>query len=141
MRSLSLRRAVGAVAVLSTAAVVALSGLAWAADEKPEKPADKPAAKKERADPRGFLPLFYSKVVDPIQREKIYAIQDKYEAQLEALERQMADLRAKRDAEIRALLRPEQLQRLEELIDAARKEKEAEGDKGEKPAAEAGAEK
>jgi hypothetical protein len=88
-----------------------------------EDPAAKPEAKpaaKERAKPRGRLPANYGKVVDPLQTEKIYAIQDQYEPKIEALRAQLKDLVAKRDAEIDALLTAEQREKVKELADAAK---------------------
>ena len=72
------------------------------------KPVKKEGEKKERAEPRGRLPNFYSDVVTEEQREKIYAIQKKYAEELEDLTEQLKALANDGDAEISALLTPEQ---------------------------------
>lgn len=78
-----------------------------------EKPAaDKPAAAGEKK-PRRALPPYYSAIVSDDQRTKIYAVQDKYEAQIDALAEQIKALQAKRDTDIESILLPEQLKRLE----------------------------
>ena len=87
-----------------------------------EKPAtakeDKPAAKK----PKGRLPGGYGKLgLSGEQRRKIYGIQDSYRDRIEELERQLDALKEQRDAEIVAVLTPEQKQTLEAQL----KEKEA----------------
>ena len=61
------------------------------------------------------LPQFYGKVVDQPQRKQIYAIQESYESEIQKLEQQLQALKDKRDAEIRAILRPEQLKEIEQL--------------------------
>jgi hypothetical protein len=70
---------------------------------------------KQRAEPRGPLPDYYDQVIDGLQRDKIYAIQKQHEAEIKALEDQLAALKKKINAEIDSLLRPDQLKRLEEL--------------------------
>ena len=47
------------------------------------------AEKKERAKPRGRLPAYFSSVVTPEQREKIYAIQARYAEELDNLQQQL----------------------------------------------------
>lgn len=99
--------------VLLLAAVTVLvacwaNGRPVAAQEK--KAEGKAAAqKKERAKPRGRLPAFFAAVVTKDQREEIYAIQAKFNAQIEKLQQQLAALRAERDKAIDAVLTPEQL--------------------------------
>jgi hypothetical protein len=77
-----------------------------------EKPAEKKEA-KERAKARGVLPDYYAGVVDGTQRDKIYEIQKSYATKLDELKAQMKDLTDKRDAEIKALLTPEQKAKVE----------------------------
>jgi len=94
---------------------------------------------KQRAEPRGRLPAYYADVVDGEQREKIYAIQQKYAAEVKALEDQLASLNKKIDDEIASVLRPEQLKKVEELRKEAmekRKQQPAAGKQGTAPAAE-----
>jgi hypothetical protein len=81
--------------------------------------------KKDREKAKGYLPPFYKDVVDGVQREKIYAIQDTYNTKINDLEAQIKSLREQRDAEIGTLLTPEQKKRLGELNDAARTKKAA----------------
>ena len=79
---------------------------------------DATATKKEGAKPRGRLPNYFTSVVDGVQREKIYAIQSDYAKQLEDLQRQLNELKAKCDQEVDAVLTPEQL----EIVNARRAE-------------------
>lgn len=74
--------------------------------------AEKKPGKKAPADYRGPIPFYYGKVIAPDQKEKIYAIQDKYQGELEALQKQVKELTAKRDAEIEAVLTPEQREKV-----------------------------
>jgi hypothetical protein len=64
---------------------------------------------------KGRLPANYSKIVDATQRQKIYAIQSNYVAQLEGLKKQLLDMEAKRDSEIRGVLTEKQQKQLDEL--------------------------
>ena len=132
------------------AAAEMLPALAWggmpdvrAAEEKP--PVDEKSestegkAKKSPVDYRGPLPLYYVKVASPDQKEKIYAVQEKYDEQLRSLMTQVKALQAQRDKEIDALLSPDQLKRLEEIraeaAEAKKSKKPAEGDAAPKKAA------
>ena len=62
------------------------------------------------------MPAHYAKLVDDAQRDRIYTIQANYQARIDALEAELAGLTAKRDADIRAVLTPEQLRRLDALV-------------------------
>lgn len=77
--------------------------------KKAETKAAAPAAKK----PSRRLPNFYGDLVDGTQKEKIYAVQDLYTPQIDALAEQIKALQAKRDAEIEAVLNAEQKAKLE----------------------------
>jgi hypothetical protein len=81
-----------------------------AADNTPaaNSPAASAPAAKEKAKAKGRMPNYYSKVVDGQQREKIYQIQKTYGPQIQQLQAQLKALNDKRDAEIDALLTPEQ---------------------------------
>jgi len=82
------------------------------------------AVQKKRKKPRGRLPNYYGKVgVSEEQREKIYAIQAMYRPKIEALEKQIAELKAKEDAEVEAVLTPEQKKKVEESRAAAAKKR------------------
>jgi Spy/CpxP family protein refolding chaperone len=95
--------------------------------------ADEPKSKAEaktKAPAKGRLPQYYSKAdVDEKQKAEIYKIQADYEAQIDKLTAELTALKAKRDAEIRAVLTKEQQKKLDAAIEDAKKGKE-------KPAAE-----
>ena len=92
-----------------------------------EKSAEKPAAaeKKERAKPRGRLPVYYSAVVSPEQRLQIYEIQRTCSEQILKLQGQLQALMEQRDAEVEAVLTPEQKTKVADLRTeaAARRQK------------------
>lgn len=83
------------------------------------------APAKTRANPRGRLPTYYGKVVDPIQKEKIYKIQQSYEPKIADLNAQLQALRDKRDAEIDAVLTAEQRQKVAQYRADAKKQRAA----------------
>jgi hypothetical protein len=95
-----------------------------AADEKADKGASgkkSAAAAKADADDKaddaklkGRLPAGYSKIVDDTQRQKIYGIQAKYASKIDDLQKQLQDLTAKRDSEIRGVLTADQQKKLDE---------------------------
>lgn len=108
---------------------LALTGIQGAngADE----PKSKKAEAKEKAPAKGRLPQYYSKVdVDDKQRAEIYKIQAGYDAQIDKLTTELTALKAKRDAEVRAVLTKDQQKKLDSALEEAKKGKE-------KPAAEA----
>ena len=84
-----------------------------------------------RKEPRGRLPTYWNEVVEPEQKEALYEIQKKYEAQIEDLEKQMAALEKQREAEMLSLLSQDQKEKLArvrafwENEQALKKEKEA----------------
>ena len=98
------------------------SGLpaAYAQDEDKPAAAEKPAAAPTDAElledftPR--LPIYYNRVIDGVQREKIYKMQEGYYLQIRRLELQIEALEAERDAAAEGFLRPEQKQRLAEIV-------------------------
>lgn len=81
--------------------------LVGAAQETPSKKA------------KGRLPPYYAGVVSDQQRQTIYAIQEKYGAQITALQEQISALTRQRDAEIEGVLTPEQRAKVRELQEAA----------------------
>ncbi|HEX4148945.1 MAG TPA: hypothetical protein VHY20_08155 [Pirellulales bacterium] len=91
---------------------VALVGWQPAADCRA---ADDAPAAKQNDKSKGRLPDNYSKVVDPAQRDKIYQIQQNYAPQIQQLQAQLKTVTGKRDAEIDALLTPEQRTKLAAL--------------------------
>lgn len=123
-----LRRSV----ILSAAALLSVC-LLWQAAIIHAQENEK-AASKER---RGPLPFYFGKLgVSETQREKLYDIQDSYEARLEELRKEMKRLLAERDEKMEELLTPGQKLRLQELkAEAAKKDKG-----GQKPATDSGTE-
>ena len=85
------------------------------------------AEKRIRKKPRGRVPNHYGKLgLSPKQKETIYGIQSKYDDQIEALEKQLADLERQEDEEVEAVLTDDQKKRLQEIlaeVDARRKRK------------------
>lgn len=72
----------------------------------------------------GRLPSGYGKLgVSDDQRQAIYAIQHKYEAQIEELKKQIEALEARIDEESEAVLTTAQKARLKEVRDASRKKR------------------
>ncbi|MCA8999333.1 MAG: hypothetical protein KDA80_20230 [Planctomycetaceae bacterium] len=83
---------------------------------------------KER---RGPLPTYYGQIgVTDDQREKLYAVQDEYEVQLEALRQQLKKVVRERDQKMEELLTPGQQLRLKELREAAKARAERKEGKG-----------
>jgi len=108
------------VVVLASMCVVLWLSAAGSSAVAAETAEAKPAAeKKAPAKPRGRLPMYYSAVVSPQQREQIYAIQAKYAPQIEELEKQFEALKKQRDAEVEAVLAPEQQAKVKEARLAA----------------------
>jgi hypothetical protein len=68
---------------------------------------------------KGRLPPYYAGVVSDQQRQAIYAIQEKYAAQIAALQEQLAALARQRDMEIEGVLTAEQRAKVRELQEAA----------------------
>lgn len=87
--------------------------------------APKEGEKKERAKPKGKLPNYYSDVVSGEQREKIYAIQAKFAAEIEKLQEQLKALEAKVDAEVEAVLTPEQKDKVAKAAAASKTKRAA----------------
>jgi hypothetical protein len=101
---------------------------------QPKDGAAKAEVKKAKKAPaKGRLPAYYSQVVTEGQRQRIYQIQADYNPKIEALEAEIEALESQRDAEIRAVLSPEQQKRLDARIADAQAKREA---KAEKKAAE-----
>ena len=100
---------------------VALSTAGARAQDGPENSSAKPAAaKKERAKSRGRLPNHYRNVVTKEQREQIYALQRKYQAEIKQLQDQLAAIKKKLAEETEALLSPEQRAKVAKLIEEAK---------------------
>lgn len=113
-------------ALMSSALV--LLPLSYAQDAKktdaPKAAAKDTAGKKDRAEPRGRVPNFYGQLgLSDEQKTKIYAIQEKTDAAVAPLQKQISDLRAKEDADINLILTDAQKKQLAELTDAAKKKR------------------
>jgi len=101
--------------------LVCCSMVGWSQDAA--KPTTKGAAAEKK--PVNRLPPNYGKLgLTDAQKDKVYAIQEKYDSQLDALEEQIKSLKAKRRAETEAALSVEQKKILKDLTDEA-KEKDA----------------
>lgn len=104
--------------------------------------AEKGEVAKKSAKSGDRLPANYTKIgISEEQRKKIYEIQNNYDVQIVALQKQLADLRAKETAEVEAVLSPEQKKALQAANDESKKkaaekkkagEKEKASEKGEK---------
>ena len=98
--------------------------------------AEKAEGAKKAARSGDRLPPNYGKIgVNEEQRKKIYEIQNKFDDQIAALQKQIADLRAKEKAEVEAVLTADQKKALQSAIEESQKksaEKKKAGDKAEK---------
>jgi len=110
-----------------------LASTAWAQAEKKAaanegkaaaKADDAGAKKVAKKEPKGRLPAHYGAVVNDEQREKIYAINNRYAEQIKPLAAQVKDLNAKRRAEIEAVLTPDQLKEIQRLSDESKSKRE-----------------
>lgn len=104
-----------------------------AQNESSSKKADKGGAE-------GRVPAYYAQIgLSKEQRTKVLEVQASYAAKIDTLRKQIADMEAKRDVEVRATLTDDQKKKLDELTDAGKKKaaetrtkgKPAEGDKKE----------
>ena len=87
---------------------------------KAEKNSETKGAKKASSGDR--LPANYAKIgLSEDQKKKIYDVQNRYEAQVDALEKQIADLKAKQKAEVESVLTPEQHKALQTAIEDSKK--------------------
>ena len=113
-------------------------GTAPAASATPAAPANQSAASQKSAEFQPRLPSYYGKVVDEKQRETIYEIQRKYYPQIAELQRQLKKLTAQRDAEIEAVLSPQQKAEIEKLRGEAAGRRAAKAAKTDSAAGDAG---
>ncbi len=97
-----------------------------AQDEAPAAAQSPAAAEPSAQKPfRGRLPAYYRQVVTEEQRQAIYQIQAEYAPKIAELRAQLEALIAQQDAKVQAVLSPEQLKRVEQLREEARKAREA----------------
>ena len=115
-------------AVLATAFVLPVWIDSVVAQPKAEvAKAQQKQAKKKQV--KGRLPPHYGQIVDEGQRQRIYRIQAGYNPKIEALQAELDVLVEQRDAEIRAVLSPEQQRRLDARIAEAQAAKAAKAEK------------
>ena len=113
------------IALAAAIAMGSAVGLVAAQETAPQEKQPSAAEKAPRAKPADRLPNYYAQVVDKNQREAIYKIQQEYEPKLAELRQKLDALTKERDAKIRAVLTPEQLKKVEQLQEEARKKREA----------------
>lgn len=82
----------------------------------------KEAVATVRTKPRR-LPTYYARVVTQLQRENIYNIQDRYEAEIRQIQAQMEAKIKERDQAIEDLLEPDQLAQVKRFAADAAKRK------------------
>jgi Spy/CpxP family protein refolding chaperone len=95
------------------AGLLVLSGGATTAqDAKKEVKKDDPAPKA-----KGFLPMNWGKLgLTDAQKQDVYTVQGKYNAEIDKLDAKIRELKAARDKEMKAVLTPDQKKRLEEIL-------------------------
>jgi Spy/CpxP family protein refolding chaperone len=103
-----MRTVAGLLAVIVASGMALLAPVRAQQGAKPASNAGAAASDDDQSKPARRLPTFYSKLVDDAQRAKVYAIQAKYQDQIEDLEEQLEAVREKRDAEIEGVLTAEQ---------------------------------
>ena len=99
--------------------LVGCSLTGWSQDAAKSTTKGKAAEKKTtEKKTTNRLPANYGKLgLTEAQKDKVYAINDKYASQLDALEEQLKALRAKRGTEVEAVLTVEQKKILKDLTD------------------------
>lgn len=94
--------------------------------------AESKSAEKKGAD--GRVPAYFAQIgLSKDQRAKVLEVQSSYAEKIDALRKQIADLEAKRDVDVRGVLSDDQKKKLDELVDAAKKKAAESRTKG-KPA-------
>lgn len=101
---------------LLVGALVLSSGVvgqeAGKAGQEPKK-----EAKKDEPKAKGVLPQNWGKLgLSDDQKQDIYKIQTKHNAEIDKLEAKIKELKAARDKEMKTVLTPDQKKRLEELL-------------------------
>jgi hypothetical protein len=80
---------------------------------------DKATEKTEEKKSTNRLPSNYGKLgLTDAQKSKVYGVQDKHEKEIDSLTEKLKAAKAKRDAEIEAVLTPAQKKMLKEITDA-----------------------
>lgn len=108
-----------------TIAIFACCSLVGLAQDAAKTAPKSTVAAKEESKPdakdakKGRLPPQYGKLgLTDAQKAKVYTVQGKYEDQLDALEKQINDLKAKRDHEVEAVLTDDQRKILKALVES-----------------------
>lgn len=96
--------------LLLTTVLLGLAAISISAD---------PANPGAPAKARGRLPVHFKDVVTDSQRQRIYAIQAKYDAEIDGLAARIKRLQAEQTKEIEGILEPDQLAKLKRLRAAA----------------------
>lgn len=105
-------------------ALVVLTGASVGQDTKKENPkaVKKDEPKATRSDEpgvrvKGVLPMNWGKIgLTDAQRQDIYKVQAKYNAEVDKLEAKIKELKASRDKEMKAVLTPDQKKKLEDIL-------------------------
>jgi hypothetical protein len=87
--------------------------------EEPKKVDSKVQDKKDEPTPKlkGVLPANWKKLgLTDSQVQEIYKVQGKYNSEIEKLEAKIAELKTKRDKELKEVLTPEQKKRLDDIL-------------------------
>ena len=120
------RRFVLAFGMVATIGLAALLADSFAQEAAPSESAPSDPAAKRVDDDSGRLPPGYSAIVKKSQRTEIYAIQDRYQKQIEDVHKQIALLEQKRDEEIANILTDEQVTILAFILKLREDEKKEE---------------
>jgi hypothetical protein len=124
-RLFPLARFIVAMAITTTAFATPHQLLAQQDGVTAPKAAGDEEAVKARAKPRGRLPVYYSRVISQDQRETIYGLQAKFQAEIDKLMEQLRKLEADRDLEVRKVLSEEQKQRVDAFVAEAKAKRES----------------
>lgn len=113
------------VGTLLLGVCVTWTAVGWAQEESAPPATPPRAEQKEATRPRARLPMYFAKVVTPEQRARILEIQERVDKQVADLLAQVKLLSEQRDKEVRAVLTPEQQQKVDEMVADARKRRMA----------------
>ena len=116
------------MALLLAAPIISVS--VTAQDEAPAARRGENEAKPRTKSRR--LPMYYSRVVNSEQREKIYEIQTKFDKQIAELMDKIKSLQKQRDDEVHGVLTPDQQEEVDQMVAEARKQRQALKDAKEK---------
>ncbi len=117
---------------LATLLIAFTTMAAWTQESGNKSTTDKAAVEEEKIT--GRLPNNYGKLgLSEKQRKSIYEKQSKFATEINALIRQVEELRAKRDAEVENVLTAEQKVKLKELLAESAKKSAAKKAGGKAP--------